>query len=66
MSTVEEIERAINSLTPEQIEQLYQWLDEHHPQRADVRLASDLAAGRFDDRISRALDEYEAGRTRPL
>jgi len=32
LTTVQEIERAIDALTPEQIEELHQWLHQRHPQ----------------------------------
>jgi len=31
LNTVQEIERAIDALPPEQLAQLYAWLDEHRP-----------------------------------
>jgi hypothetical protein len=31
-NTIKDIERAIDALTPEQLEQLYEWLAHHHPQ----------------------------------
>jgi len=65
-STIEEIERAIDGLTPEQIQDLYLWLDEHHPHSIDTRLQSDLAAGRLDQAIQEALEDEEAGRIQPL
>jgi hypothetical protein len=65
-NTIQEIERAIDGLTPEQIQELYLWLDQHHPHSVDARLQSDLAAGRLDTAIQRALEDEEAGRTRPL
>jgi hypothetical protein len=65
-TTVKEIERAIETLTPRQIEELYAWLDQHYPQPIDVRLKSDLPAGKLDSAIDRALDDEENGRIRPL
>lgn len=65
-TAVQEIERAIDALTPEQREELYQWLDEHHPQRVDAQLEADLEAGLIDERITRALADHKAGRTEPL
>lgn len=65
-STVQDIERAIDALTPPQLEELYVWLDEHHPQPFDARIESDLAAGRLDQAINRALEDEKNGRTRPL
>lgn len=61
MNPVQEIERAIDALTPQQMEELYTWLDQHHPQPIDVQLRADLDAGRIDDRISRALADHKAG-----
>ena len=64
--TIKEIERAIESLTPREVEELYVWLDEHYPQPLDGRLQSDLGTGRLDSAIDRALDDEKHGRIRPL
>jgi len=32
LTTVQEIERAIDALSPSQMEELHQWLDKRHPQ----------------------------------
>jgi hypothetical protein len=66
VNTVRDIERAIGALTPREIEELYVWLDEHYPQPIDTRVQSDLAAGRLDSAIQRALDDEDNGRTQPL
>ncbi len=66
MNTVQEIERAIDALTPDQREQLYVWLDEHYFQAGDMQLKTAIEAGRFDDRIARALADDKAGKTEPL
>jgi len=66
LTTVEEIERAIGSLSPREMEELCAWLDQHYPQPIDAQLKADLEAGRIDDRINRALDDHKAGKTRPL
>lgn len=65
-NSVKEIERAIETLTPREIEELYVWLDQHYPQPIDVRLESDLTAGHLDAAIDRALDDEKNGRVRPL
>ena len=64
--TVKEIERAIQGLTLQEIQELYSWLEEHYPQPIDVQLKEDLAAGRLDSAIDRALDDEKNSRTRPL
>ena len=66
LNTVQEIERAIAALTPEQLAELYAWLDQYDPQPIDARLRNDLASGRLDHAIARALDDEKHGRTEPL
>jgi hypothetical protein len=65
-SAVQEIGDAIDRLTTEELQELYSWLDQHHPQPIDARLNSDLAAGRLDKAIFRALDDEQSGRIRPF
>jgi hypothetical protein len=64
--TVKEIEHAIETLTPREVEELYSWLEQRYPQPIDSRLKSDLATGRLDAAIDRALDDEKNGRVRPL
>ena len=66
MMTVQEIERAIQALSPGEMEELYAWLDQQYADIMDVRLPADLAAGRLDQAIDRALDDEKSGRTQPL
>jgi hypothetical protein len=61
LNTVREIERAIGVLTPREIEDLYAWLEQHYPPPIDARVQSDLAAGRLDTAIQRALDDDKNG-----
>ncbi len=66
MSNVHEIERAIENLTQHELQQLYDWLDQHCPQPIDDRIANDLATGRLDNLILGALDDEKTGRVRSL
>ena len=66
MNTVQEIERAIQTLSRREVEELYAWLDQHCPQPIDARIQSDLAAGHLDKAINRALDDEKNGRIQPL
>jgi hypothetical protein len=45
LNTVQEIERAIDALTPRELEELYTWLDQHCPQPIDIQIRADLEAG---------------------
>ncbi len=66
LDTIREIERAIDALTPQQLDELRLWLEQHHPEPIDAQLKADLEAGRIDDRINRALADHKAGNTQPL
>jgi hypothetical protein len=66
LNTVQEIKHARDTLTPQQVEELYVWLDQYHPQAIDAQLKADLDAGRIDDRINRALADYRTGNAQPL
>jgi hypothetical protein len=64
---VEEIERAIGTLTQEELEELRLWLDEYAgPRPLDRRIEADLLAGRLDEAVQSALDDEKRGRVRPL
>ncbi len=66
LKTVQEIERAIRALKPQELEELYSWLDQNCPQPIDTRVQADLAAGHLDNAIQRALDDEKNGRVQPL
>jgi hypothetical protein len=63
--TVDDIETAIEGLTPQERDDLRRWF-EQRDQLIDTQLEGDLAAGRIDDRIRRAVADHAARRTRPL
>jgi hypothetical protein len=65
LNTVQEIERAIGSLTPQELEELWVWLDQRaHP--LDTRIQADFAAGRMDKAILRALNDEKNDLVQPL
>jgi hypothetical protein len=64
--TVQDIERAIGALTPQELEELYSWLDQYSPQPIDTRIQSDLAVGRLDKAIQRALADEKNDQVQPL
>jgi hypothetical protein len=66
MSSVQEIERAIGTLSPREQEELFVWMDDRYAQAVDARLAEAVAAGTVDDRIRQALADHKAGSTREL
>jgi hypothetical protein len=62
MSTVEEIEAAIQQLSPDQMAAFRAWYAEFDATAWDRQIAEDDAAGRLDWLIQEALDDLDAGR----
>jgi hypothetical protein len=64
---VQEIERAIGTLTRQELEELRMWLDEYAgPQPLDRQIEADLAVGRLDEAVQGALRDEQYGKVRPL
>ena len=59
MSTVDEIERAIEKLSDEELAEIRGWLWDRDIER-------DAAAGRLDRLAEEALEEYRVGKARRL
>jgi hypothetical protein len=66
LSTVQEIERALSELAPQELNEIYLWLNQRYSELVEDRFRSDLDAGRLDAAIQRALEDDEAGRTHSL
>ena len=66
MSTVEEIERAIEHLHDAEFARLREWFDERDAQRFDDKIERDAKSGKLDDLARQALAHHAAGRTRQL
>jgi len=65
-NTVHEIENAIATLSDDELEELYAWLEQNRPHPFDLRIEADFAAGRLDKVIQEALEDGKNGRLRPL
>lgn len=61
MSTVEEIEAAIQQLSPGEMEAFRAWYAEFDAASWDRQIAEDDAAGRLDWLIQEAIDDLDAG-----
>ena len=57
MSTLQEIEAAIERLSPEEIDRLAAWFEERFQSRWDRQLEDDAASGRLDDLYDRLVKE---------
>jgi mRNA-degrading endonuclease RelE of RelBE toxin-antitoxin system len=66
MSTVAEIESAIEKLDPKEIRRVGDWLDELRERLFDDQIDADAKAGRLDKMIAKAKADYRAGKARPF
>ncbi|MDQ3606507.1 MAG: hypothetical protein M3418_10050 [Gemmatimonadota bacterium] len=66
MSTVNEIERAIRSLSRAELSEFRAWFLEFDAEAWDRQFEQDVAAGRLCALADEALADLRAGRTRPL
>ena len=65
-STIEDIEAAITTLSADELQELYAWLERNRPHPFDERIAADFAAGRLDKVLLEALEDEKNGNFRPL
>jgi hypothetical protein len=66
MSTVAEIESAIEKLDPKEIRRVGDWLNELRERLFDERIEADAKAGKLDKLMEEAKQDYLAGRCKPL
>jgi F0F1-type ATP synthase membrane subunit b/b' len=66
MSTVQEIETAIQKLKPQVIHEVADWLQELREELWDKQIDADAKAGRLDKLMEEAKQDYLAGRCKPL
>jgi len=66
MSKLEQIEKSVSELSPEEFKAFSKWFAELQAQQWDERIARDLEAGRLNDLISSARKELAEGKVRPL
>jgi hypothetical protein len=65
MSTVSEIETALQTLPIEDARKVADWLQQYLDEKWD-RQIEDIAAGRLHKLADKALQDYQAGRVKPL
>lgn len=68
--SIEELERAVAKLPPEELTSFSAWFDLYRRERAfddwDRQMAADAEAGKFDEMIRQARDDHRAGKTTRL
>lgn len=66
MTTVQEIERAIEQLPSDQFSMIHDWIVEKDWEAWDEQIERDSAAGKLDFLVDEALRDAKSGNTRPL
>ena len=66
MTELEQLERKIESLSPENLTKFREWFVEFDWKRWDSKIEEDLKSGRLDRLISGATADYEAGKASEL
>ena len=66
MSKIEQIEQAVQALSPDELAQFRVWFLEYDWAAWDRQLERDVQAGRLDDLAEKALRDHAAGKTTPL
>ncbi len=66
MTTVQEIERAIEQLPSDQFSRIRDWIVERDWEAWDAQIERDSAAGKLDFLVEEARRDAESGNTRPL
>jgi len=64
--TLQEIEKQVAGLPPEQLAAFADWFAEFKSEQWDRQIEADVMAGRLDHLVKEASDERNAGLTRPL
>ena len=66
MSTLQEIEKAVQDLSPDQLVEFREWFVEYDQALWDKQLERDVASGRLDSLADEALEDLRNGRCSDL
>ena len=66
MTTLEDIEKAVAELPPDQLVRFRAWFEDFEAARFDQRIERDAKAGKLDQLAEQALADFRAGRVRDL
>lgn len=66
MTKLEQIEKSVAELSPEEMKAFAAWFEALQADMWDRQMEADAKAGRLDRLAEQALADHRAGRTRPL
>lgn len=64
--TIEDLEKAVSKLPPDQLAEFRAWFEEFDAARFDEKIERDAKSGRLDRLADQALDDFRKGRAREL
>ena len=65
MSEIEQLEKTVSNLSPNDLAQFRAWFLEFDARVWDEQIETDLKAGKLDTLIAEARTEFEQGKARP-
>jgi hypothetical protein len=66
MTSTEDIEKAVEQLSPGELARFREWFEAFDAARFDAAIEHDVRAGKLDALANEALDSHQAGRSREL
>ena len=66
MTTAEDIEKAVEQLSPRELARFRAWFEAFDAEQFDAAIERDITAGRLDVHADEALAVHRAGRSREL
>jgi hypothetical protein len=66
MTKIEDIEKAVSQLAPDEFAQFRAWFEELDAKRFDEKIERDAKSGKLDRLAEKALAEHRRGQTREL
>ena len=64
--TIEDLEKAVAKLPPDQFAKFRAWFEEFDAARFDQKIERDAKAGKLDRMADQAVDDFRKGRAREL
>ena len=66
MTKIEDIEKAVSNLSPEELAEFRAWFEAFDAAQFDAKIERDARAGRLDKLAEAAIGEFKEGRAREL
>ena len=66
MTKVEDIEKAVERLSPDELAKFRAWFERFDAAVFDAKIERDVAHGKLNDLADRALDALRRGNTKPI